>query len=156
MTLKRPVVELQYLDETGSRGTTSVTFPLDTTYAVLDAQATALASFIAPLTGCTLIRQRIIIKDVTEPKPTPDVGSSITRCGVFIFSDASDENVVLVQVPGILNDVLVDDGPGAGVLIDTDDSRVTDFVVAYIASIMVNPFNVECSDLDAAYRQSRV
>lgn len=131
-------------------------FPLGTTYAVLDAQASALASFIAPLTSCTLIRQRIIIKDVTEPRATPDVGSSIKRCGVFIFSDTFDENVVLVQVPGILDDVLATDGPGAGVLIDTDDSRVIDFVVAYIASIMVNPFNVKCSVLNTAYRQSRV
>lgn len=131
-------------------------FPLGTTYAVLDAQATALASFIAPLTSCTLIRQRIIIKDVTEPRAIPDVGSSITRCGIFTFEDDTGENVCLVQVAGILDDVLVETGVGAGILIDTDDSRVVDFVIAYIASIWVNPFNVECSNITAAYRQSRV
>jgi len=149
------VLELQYVDETGTRGALTVKYAVDTPYATIDASASALASLIAPITGCSLIRQRIIYKAVQNPKQTPTIGSVIVRQGVFIFEDGSGENQNLFTVPGLLDSKLVTTEPGAGVLIDTADSDVIAVISQYVASEFVNPFGVECFELVAAYLQSR-
>lgn len=149
------MLELQYVDETGTKGAITVKYPIGTTVAVLDAQAISLASFIAPITGCVLVRQRIIYKAVAIPKPSPIVGSDVKRQGMFFFEDATEESIVLVAVPGFLDSKLQSSGDGSGILIDTDDSDVIAFLDAFIASGMTNPFAVECYNLIAAYRQSR-
>jgi len=85
----------------------------------------------------------------------PSIGSTIVHSGIFIFEDALELSQVLIQVPGFLASKLVASEPGAGVLIDLTDSEVQDFITAFVASGMVNPFGVLCQTLIAAYRQSR-
>jgi hypothetical protein len=81
--------------------------PLGTTYDEMDAGASALASILAPLTGAVLIRQRIIFKSVAVPQDVADVGSSIKRRGVFYFASDDDMSVTLVEVPGILEEMIL-------------------------------------------------
>lgn len=150
-----PVLELLYVDETGTKGTTTVKYPIGTTYAVIDADATALASLIAPLTGCVLTRQRIIFKAVAIPRLEPDIGSSIKQSGVFIWSDGTGDNHNLFEVPGILDSILETTGNGEGVLIDLTNSDVLAVIDEYIANGLTNVFGVVCDTLEAAYRQSR-
>lgn len=150
-----PVLELQYLDETGSKGATTVKYPVGTTYAVMDAQASALASLIAPITGCVLIRQRIIYKAVATPRDVPDTGSLIHNAGMFIFSTVGGEPYEMIAVPGILEEVLRDDEPFAGVGVDVGNSDVVAFVASVLAASCTNPFGDVIDALVTAYRQSR-
>jgi hypothetical protein len=132
-----------------------VKFPLGTTVAVIDAQAIALASIIAPITGCVLIRQRIIYKAAQFPRGVAGTGSSIYNAGVFIWTDEGEENNNIFTVPGILEEVILSTGSGAEVLIDTSNADVIAVIDAYTSSGMVNIFGEACDVLKAAYRQSR-
>jgi len=132
-----------------------VKYPLGTTVAVMDASATALASLIAPITGCVLIRQRIIYKAVVTPRDVPDVGSTVKSQGVFYFSTGDETPVELLAVPGILEEMISNAEPGAGVSIDITDSAIIDFIDACLAGGVTNPFGDAIAALVTAYRQSR-
>lgn len=149
------MLELQYVDETGTKGTTTVKYPLGTTVAVIDASATALASLIAPLTGCALIRQRIIFKAVQEPRDVPDTGSLIHNAGVFFFSNGELQPMTIVSVPGILESVLKTTGVTAGYEIDDTNGDVSAFLVLVEDGIYTNPFGDDVIQLEAAFRESR-
>lgn len=150
-----PVLELQFVDETGTKGTTTVKYPFGTTVAVIDASATAFASLIAPISGCVLIRQRIIYKAIATPRDVPDTGSTVKFQGVFFFSTGDDTPIELIAVPGILDTVISTIEPGAGVLIDVTISDVVDFIATVLDSDLINPFGDNITELVTAYRQSR-
>jgi len=150
-----PVLELQYVDASGSRGAVTVKYPADTTVAVIDAQATVLASLIAPITGCTLIRQRIIYRSVELPRPDADTGSYIFRSGLFILSCDDDAPAAIATVPGIIDDVLLTSGPTAGYGIDTSHSLIIDFFDAVLGLNATNIFGDLIDGIAAAYLQSR-
>lgn len=150
-----PVLELQYVDEVGTKGATTVKYPLGTTVAFMEAQATALASLIAPITGCVLVRQRIIYRAVTNPRAVPDVGSTVKAQGVFIFSTGDDTPMELIGVPGIEQEVISNVEPGSGVAIDVTNSDVIAFVDSVLAGGFSNPLGNAVVALVAAYRQSR-
>jgi hypothetical protein len=130
--------------------------PVGTTYEQMDASATVLASIVAPMTGCVLVQQQIRFKAVATPKTAAQIGSAIKRCGVFFFENDDGSRQSLVAIPGILSELLMSDGPGAGVLIDISNSDVADFIELYIDGIWTNPFSDNMSRFVAAYRQSRV
>lgn len=130
--------------------------PLGTSYDDMDAGASALASIIAPITGCVLIRQRIIYKAVAVPKPATLDSSPVKRRGVFIFRDGSGGAQALVEVPGILESTLSTDEPGAGVLIDLSNADIAAVVSSIEAGIWVTPFGEDIVSIVTAYRQSRV
>jgi len=133
-----------------------VRLPAGTTYEVANATAVAFAAFVAPLTGCVLVRQRIIYKTVTTPRTVPDVGSISKQCGIFFLEDETEQSQLLIQVPGFKSDLLETDGDGAGILIDTTNEDVVSFLELVASLPIVNPFNVDCDNLVIAYRQSRV
>jgi hypothetical protein len=149
------VLELQYVDATGTKGATTVKYPLGTTVAVMDAQASALASLIAPITGCVLIRQRIIYKAVADPRDVPDTGSTVKSQGVFFFSTGDDTPYEVVGVPGIDEEVISDVEPFSGVSIDVTNSDVIAVLDVVLAGIYSNPFGDDIASLVTAYRQSR-
>jgi hypothetical protein len=155
MTQQLPILELQYVDFTGSKGTVTMRAPLGTTYAEMDASAITLASIIAPVTGCTLIRQRIIFKSVVVPKPATDDSSPIVRSGAFFFASSDDDNQALAIVPGLLEDLYVTTEPGAGVLIDIENADVVAFIATALDVPITDPFGVAMDHIVAAYRQSR-
>lgn len=150
-----PVLELQYVDASGTRGAVTVKFPLDTTVAIMDASATALASLIAPITGAALIRQRIIYKAVQLPKPDADTGSYIFRSGMLFFDCGDDSPFEFITVPAILDAVLLTDGPSAGYGIDLTNSDVTAVVDEMLALNCTNVFGNAVIELIAGYVQSR-
>lgn len=156
MIQQLPILELQYIDETGSKGVVLMQSPLGTTYDEMDASATAFASILAPLTGCVLVRQRIIFKAVAVPRVAADIGSFIKHRGVFYFASSDDNFVTLVEVPGLLDSTLMATGNGTGVLIDLDNPDVAALVTTIIATPITDPFGNEMAHILAAYRQSRV
>ena len=156
MALLWPTIELILMDSTGSTAVVSIHCDAGSTVEEIDAAASALASIVLSITGCVLVRQRIQYKFVVDIPTSAAIGSSIKRCGVFIFEDASGDNQELVQLPGIISDVLHTSGPGTGILIELFDSRVVAFLEALSDAGDVNPFAVECGSIVTAYRQSRV
>jgi hypothetical protein len=150
------IVELVWQDETGSTAATVLRCASSLTVSEMDVGVSAFASIVASITGCVLVRQRIKYTSVVDSPSAAASGSSIKRAGVFIFEDDSGDNQDLVSIPGILDDVLVVSGVGAGVLIDVSDSRVVALITELADIGSVNPFAVECANLVAAYRQSRV
>jgi hypothetical protein len=114
-----------------------------------------VSAFLA-LTGCTLVATRLVYKvEVDLPGPAAD-GSTIKRAGVFIFACTDDVHQALIEVPGILDEVLSTEEPGAGVLIDTTLSSVSDYLSALFDVPVTDPFANDIASLVAAYRQSRV
>jgi hypothetical protein len=149
------VLELQYVDASSTKGALTVKYPLGTTVAFMDAQATALASLIAPITGAVLIRQRIIYKAKVRPLDTPDEGTSIVRCGLFVFSCDIDNPNAIITVPALLDSLLVTSGPTAGYEIDETNSDVETLVTLIEDDIWCNPFADDIVQLEAGYIVSR-
>jgi hypothetical protein len=150
------VVELVYLDDSGSRG--AVTMHVDATSLATDiaAEAEALAAIIAPVTGCVLVTERIKYRIVQVP-PLPDAtGVSVKRVGAFFFSTNPPLPDAIITLPGILDSILETTGACAGYCIDVSNSDVISFVDAVIALNATNPFGDDITDLNAAYLQSRV
>lgn len=156
MAVLLPSLELVYRDASGSHAAVEIRLKSGTTYAAADAGAISLASALASLTEAVLVRQRIRYRVVTDEITTAELGSSIKRCGVFIWACIDDEHQALVSLPSIVESVIVTTEPGAGVLIDTSDALVIAFTDELIAQGVTDPFANEISSLIAAYRQSRV
>jgi len=144
-----------YIDETGTKGTTTVKYPVGTTYAVIDAEASVLASLIAPITGCVLVRQRIIYKAVEIPRLSPDTGSDVKQAAVFFFATEANAIDGLLAVPGILEGVMRIDEPFAGYVVDGSNSAIVSLVAVILAAGLTNPFGDVFTSLVTAYRQSR-
>jgi hypothetical protein len=144
------------MDETRSTAAVSVRLELGSTVTDADAAATALASVVLPVTGCVLVRQRVVYKFVAETPEAAAAGSTIKRSGVFIFDCVDDEHQALIEIPGILDSVLVVTEPGVGVLIDTSNADVAAVIEELVAEGVCDPFGNEIASLAAAYRQSRV
>lgn len=151
-----PILELQYVDETGSRAAVTMKYPLGTTLDIMEADGALLASLIAPLTGCALIRQRAIFKTVASPRDVPDVGSLITRRGVFYFASDDETSLAIVEVPGLLDEMLESSGTGEGVVIDQSNGYISTLIATIIETPITDPFGNLMSHIIAAYLQSRV
>lgn len=149
-------VELIWQDESGNTATTTLSAPSDLTVSEIDADATALASILLPLSGCILIGTRIRYKSAFEA-PVPATGSTpITRTGIFFFSTDGDNSDTLVSVPAIKDSIILSDGVSIGVGIDTMDSDVLAFITAVIDNGISNPFADDITGFVSAYLQSRV
>jgi hypothetical protein len=143
-------------DASGSTAALAIHLKISSTIADIDASASALASIILSITGAVLVRTRVQYRAVNDT-PTPAAeGSSIKRCGVFIFDDDTALMQKLIAVPGLLDSTLQSVEPGAGVLIDLTNADISSWLSAIGAAGTVNPFDVICETLIAAYRQSRV
>lgn len=150
------VVELVWQDETGSTAVTMLHAPSSSTYADIDASATALASILASLTGAVLVKQRIKYIWVPDSPVSASGGASIKRTGAFFFTPDDDFPTALIIVHAIRDALIMSTGTGAGVAIDIGDSDVITFINAVIDNNVVNPFNDDVTSFESAYMQSRV
>ena len=150
------VVELVWQDETGSTAVTMLHAPSSATYADIDASASALASILASLTGCVLIKQRIKYKSVPDTPVAADEGTAIVRTGLFFFSTGTSTPDTGIVVPSINDGIILETGPTSGYGIDLSNSDVIAFENAVIVANVTNPFGDAVEALFAAYIQSRV
>jgi len=150
------VVELVWQDASGSTSAVTMHAPSSATVDDIDASASALASIIVPLTGATLIRQRIRYISVPDEPVSASGGASILRTGVFFFDTDDDAPLAVSLVKAIKDSLIVDNGFGDGVLIDTEDSDVIAFVNAVIDGGYTNVFGDDIVGLATAYLQSRL
>jgi hypothetical protein len=135
---------------------TSICAPIGLTVEEIDANASALASILASVTGCVLIKQNIKYRNVSVPKPEPANSTPLTRSGVFFFSTDATHPDGIVTVPAIKDSVISDVEPFAGVDIDLDNADIAALVDAIIGLDASNPFGDLFSALLTAYIQSRV
>jgi len=150
------VVELVWQDETGSTAITVLNCPSSSTYAEIDAAATAIASILVPLSDAVLVKTRYKYRFEVEPRVEPANSTPITRSGAFFFSTTGDVPEGMLTVPSIKEEVLSDVEPFAGVAIDLDNAAVIAFADAIITAGTTNPFADAFLELVQAYLQSRV
>jgi hypothetical protein len=126
------------------------------TVSEIDANATALASILLPLSGASLVAIRIRYRSAFE-EPVPATGDTpITRTGIFFFDCGGELPDALISVPAIKDDVLVSSGPSAGVEIDTTNGYVSSFIAAVVENGVSSPFGDDIASFVIAYLQSRV
>jgi len=152
----RAVIELVFLDASGSTGAVTLHISTTSTYAQADAAATALASVLVSMTGGVLVRQRIKYSVVRDPSSSAAIGSSIKRRGAMFFSTVGLGAVGMVEVPGITDSVLVTSGPTDGYAIDLSNSDISAFSDALIDNQASDPFGDAFEALLGGYVQSRV
>lgn len=150
------VVELVWQDESGSTSATTLFAPSSSTVEDIDAGITVLASFLAPLTGCVLVKQRIKYVSAPFDPVLLTGGSPITKTGLFFFSTGPSTPDASIGIPGIKDSLLITDGPLAGVGIDLTNSDVLSFAASVVDNGFSNPFGDVFVSLFAAYVQSRV
>jgi hypothetical protein len=150
------VVELVWRDETGSTSATVLNTPSSLTVDEIDANATAFASILASLTNAVLVTQRIKYKTAFEVPTPPTSSTPINEGAVFIFATDEVTPMALCFIPAVKDSIMRSSGFGAGFIVDTSLSEVTNFVDACLALPLCSPFADEALALESAYRQSRV
>jgi len=150
-----PLLELQYVDSTGSKGTVTMKALPDSTVDAIFASGLALADVIAPVSGARLLRVRVIFKAVATPRVAADGDSAILHAGAFFAQDDAEERKTIFSVPAILDSLLISDGCGAGLIIDLLNEDVAEMINLALALPMTDPFGNEMASVFAAYRQSR-
>jgi len=150
------VVELVWQDETGSTAVTLLHTPSSLTVAEIDADAMALASILASLTDCTLVKSRIKYRNRPEERPVPVSDTPIHEQAVFIFATDDVTPLALIAVPSIKDSIMLTTGFGSGFIVDTSLDDVIAFIDACISLPVCSPFSDEAISLESAYRQSRV
>jgi hypothetical protein len=144
------------MDETGSTSAVVVNVPSTSSIATMDATATALASLIAPMTDCVLVKIRHSFRNqfVVDIR---DAGSNpITVAGMFFFEDFDGLHIGIVNIPALKSSLIISTGVGAGVLIDTSDDAVNEFITYAVSNDLCTPMGDFFFRIKTAYRQSRV
>ena len=149
-------IELILMDDTSSTAAVAVNVPSGSTLEQVDASAVTLASLVLPMTDCVLVKYRISWRFQYEDNALPDSGAGVAQCGAFIFEDDGGVTAGLVTIPSLKDDKLLDTGNGAGVLVDLADSDVSAMITGILDAAASNALGVPFSQLQAAYRQSRV
>lgn len=155
MRAQLPFIDLGLRD--GSNSTASVDVWIRPGSAIATAQAGAgvLAARVGALSQAVVFRYSIVYRSVEDPRPEPAFGSQVARAGVFVFAGSEPDTYAVLSVPSIRTDVLMTEGPGAGVLIDLEHPAVIAFQDAIINGIYCNPFGVNLAVLETAYLQWR-
>ena len=154
----KPTASVEYIwrDETGSTAMTSLSVPVGLTVSEIDVTADAVASILASVTGCVLVRQSIKWRAQTVPRTEPADSTPITRSCAFYFSVDPPSPDGIVIVPSIKESVISDEEPFAGVAIDRSNSDIVSLVDAILSLGATNVFGDVFTSLVAAYRVSRV
>jgi len=149
-------IELVYMDETGSTSAVVVNVPSSSSIATMDAAASALASLIAPMTDCALIKIRHSYRTLFEVNISDAGSSPLVVAGMFFFEDFEGSHIGVVSVPALKSSLIETTGNGAGVLIDLSNEDVDAFIAGMIANDACTPQGDFFFRIKAAYRQSRV
>lgn len=149
-------VELVWQDASGSTAATTLWVPSSSTVDEIDASATAIASILASLTGCVLIKQRIQYISVVDVPVSASGSSPITETAAFFFRTAGDAPIADIFVKSIKDSVLETSGARAGYGIDMTNSDVIALVNAVVSNNICNVFGDDIHNVIDAYLQSRL
>lgn len=148
-------IELVLMDSRASIGAVVLNIPASSTVEIGDAQATALASLIAPMSDAVLVRYRICYRFQYDDIGVAESGAAVVNAGAFLLMCDPPAPPAVVIVPAIKDSLLLTDGPTAGYGIDRSNSDVVAFLEQLIAMNVSNTFGDAITAIEAAYRQSR-
>lgn len=149
-------IELVLKDETGSSAAVVVNVPSTTSISVMDATATALASIIAPMSDCVLVKMRYCYRSITGADISSAGSTPLTTAGILFLATTSEDHIGLVNIPAIKPSFILTTGDGAGVLMDTANSDLIALVDELVTLNASTPAGDVLDHLLTAYRQSRV
>ncbi len=156
MLASRTFIELVFRDASGSTGAVTVHIPNATTYADAASGATALGAALASVSGCVLVRQRIIYRRVIDGSPSAAEGSTVKRRAVFYYDTEGGNPFALVEIPSPLDSIFLTSGVTAGYEVNRDNIDVIAFNDGLVANNATNPFGDAIVDFAVGYLQSRV
>lgn len=149
-------VELVMRDETGSTSALTLFAPVSKTVEEIDAAASAVASILASISGAVLVAQRIKYRNAEETRLIPAGSTPLHERAAFIFETGDFTAYGLITVPSIKDSIMLTDGFGAGYIVDTSLTIVSDFITQVLALPLCSPLGDVAISLVSAYRHSRV
>lgn len=150
-----PRIELIYEDESGNTSALTLTLRADTTVEDADAATSAILPIANAMTGCSLVRTRLIYKSRPNIPDMAASGSSVTHSGIILIDASGDTPGAILTIPGILSSLLLTEGPFAGIAIDRGNTDFVSFINTVIAAGATNPFGDAVTAVSAAYLISR-
>jgi len=149
-----PLMLFDFEDASGSTGTLQIRIRAGTEPAAAFTAAADFISAISNLSGAVIRRISIRYSLVPAVKPHATGSTPIQQGAAFIYDCGGDARG-LVYIPGVRNEYFASSGPGAGVLVNLEDSTVGAFLAAIDDAPCSNPFAADFVALLAAYRQDR-
>lgn len=147
MRQKQPFVSLTLADETGSASKMRFWSKNGLEAATVMGAADNIRLLLSSLSSAVCTRQSVTYPYFNEA-PAPAVpGVEVEKVGVFVFTSATDGQYVIVEVPGILDECIVQDGWNAGLQIDETNVSVIAFVEAITSGLYCTPFGYETLSL---------
>lgn len=156
MIQSQPYVQLVGVDDSQSVGYVRLHVRRSLDRTQVEAGAAAMRARLRSVSSIAFVRDNIIFPGVETAPRTPAAGVQLDRRGVFIFGTVSPDEFALVELPGIVDSVLVTTGPTAGLNIDQAAPAVQAFVAQLTNGSWCNEFGYPLTTLEAAYVQIRV
>lgn len=155
MLAKQPLIGFTALDGTDSSAVARFWIHRGTEVSAAMSAAAAMRGRLVPLSSCAFIRQSVVYPFIEMAPAAPLAGAQATRVGVFVFATSEPDRYAIVEIPGILDAMLLTSGPGAGVQIDPAAPAVVNLVAELTSGRWCNPFGQVLIDLVAAFVQVR-
>lgn len=111
----------------------------------------SLRAAVSNLSDCVFVRQSVTIAQSYQPKTPPSGLTAASQVGAFFFACNQPDKFDLARVPGIRAEYTIDDGCGAGIVIDTDNPAISDLITTLTSGLWCNPFGTVISSFVSAY-----
>ncbi len=152
---RQPHIGFTAQDSTGSYGLLRFTFRHGVDRASAYATATSMRGLIGAVSGATLVRQSIVYS-ATETAPfSVDSSADVVQCGVLIFSCETEGEYAIVPIPGILPEMLMQTGPGAGILIDIQQPAIAAILAELTNGTHTNQWGYLITSFETGFLQLR-
>lgn len=142
------------LDGSGSGSTFKLSLSHGVTVASAMAAGNTLRGLLAPLTGCTFVRQSVTYHAINDAAGPADPGSLAKNLGLFVFETSSPDQLAAIRVPGIRPNLIKTTGPNAGLELDETLAPIQAFLAAMLMGDWCNPFGYDLVSLGATLVES--
>lgn len=139
------------VDETGSSSLMRGSLAAGTSASTALAYVTDLASAVAAISSCVVVRVSVSFRIVQQPLPAPSPPERTIDEGVFIFQTSEDDKLAVFVFSGFPETLLETDGCFSGVRIDTDSAALAALISLISGGIWTDPFNVDLTDVLTGY-----
>jgi hypothetical protein len=151
-----PSWSITLIDETSSSALMRGSLAAGTSADAALAYVTALASAVAPITDCAIVRAAVSYRITIDPSSNPTPGARSADQALFVFDTDDPPVTAVVSVAGILRSKLSTVSCFGGVDIDLADSDIAAFTTEVSGGIWTDPFALDLAAVNTAYiRQVR-
>lgn len=150
MVSRQPCIQFVLLDHSGTTTRSRYYVRRGVSIAAGLAAATGLRGTVAALSGCEFVSQELVFGQV-EPRPAePLAEAQLETCALLVYGCATPGERLVVVVPALRPDVVAQEGPLAGVVLDPASPAVAGLTAALVG-VFCNPFGAMVAQLEAAY-----